>query len=492
MSDELEQTIEELEAEVLAELEEASEKPLGKAKDLGLGSDNAGDDVSNASKPAPNVAGAMSKESVPGTRNSVGGQDHPAAKGDAASGSTTSGGKMSSSVTNTGKGESPSSSTAADGSGKEASAPNNRDDQKVGVAASKQAKPANDKDIERQEKGEPKVKQGSSGETAPGEKKKLAAGDEIEVEEGQEELEEAPKMTKAQHIENIAKMKKADIEEMLAAHAQKLEEAENAESEEELARLESAKQEIEEKIANINVKEDVDALVEGEELSEEFKEKAATIFEAAVKSKIRGEVERIVDETNTQKDTDMETFKEDMTEKVDTYLNYVVEEWTKENELAIERGLKGEIAEDFISGLKQLFEDHYIDVPDEKYDVLEAQSEKIAELEDRLNEEIQKNVEAKEVKDVLVREQVISEVSEDLADTEIEKFTSLVKDVEFSDEESFAEKLNTLKESYFPKVQPSDDNSIDDVDDSTAQDVDTTDTMKKYMSAISRDHKASA
>ncbi len=451
MSDELEQTIEELEAEVLAELEEASEKPLGKAKDLGLGSDNAGDDVSNASKPAAKQAGAESADSVEGEKAQDLGGAEPEAK-------------------------------------VEKGADEDRSDKEIGKKASAAASAVKD----AQNKGakqEPKVKQGSSGEATPGQSDKLAASHEPE---GDEVLEEAPKMTKAQHIENIAKMKKADIEEMLAAHAQKLEEAENAESEEELARLESAKQEIEEKIANINVKEDVDALVEGEELSEEFKEKAATIFEAAVKSKIRGEVERIVDETNTQKDTDMETFKEDMTEKVDTYLNYVVEEWTKENELAIERGLKGEIAEDFISGLKQLFEDHYIDVPDEKYDVLEAQSEKIAELEDRLNEEIQKNVEAKEVKDVLVREQVISEVSEDLADTEIEKFTSLVKDVEFSDEESFAEKLNTLKESYFPKVQPSDDNSIDDVDDSTAQDVDTTDTMKKYMSAISRDHKASA
>ena len=451
MSDELEQTIEELEAEVLAELEEASEKPLGKAKDLGLGSDNAGDDVSNASKPAAKQAGAESADSVEGEKAQDLGGAEPKAK-------------------------------------VEKGADEDRSDKEIGKKASAAASAVKD----AQNKGanqEPKVKQGSSGEATPGQSDKLAASHEPE---GDEVLEEAPKMTKAQHIENIAKMKKADIEEMLAAHAQKLEEAENAESEEELARLESAKQEIEEKIANINVKEDVDALVEGEELSEEFKEKAATIFEAAVKSKIRGEVERIVDETNTQKDTDMETFKEDMTEKVDTYLNYVVEEWTKENELAIERGLKGEIAEDFISGLKQLFEDHYIDVPDEKYDVLEAQSEKIAELEDRLNEEIQKNVEAKEVKDVLVREQVISEVSEDLADTEIEKFTSLVKDVEFSDEESFAEKLNTLKESYFPKVQPSDDNSIDDVDDSTAQDVDTTDTMKKYMSAISRDHKASA
>ena len=451
MSDELEQTIEELEAEVLAELEEASEKPLGKAKDLGLGSDNAGDDVSNASKPAAKQAGAESADSVEGEKAQDLGGAEPEAK-------------------------------------VEKGADEDRSDKEIGKKASAAASAVKD----AQNKGakqEPKVKQGSSGEATPGQSDKLAASHEPE---GDEVLEEAPKMTKAQHIENIAKMKKADIEEMLAAHAQKLEEAENAESEEELARLESAKQEIEEKIANINVKEDVDALVEGEELSEEFKEKAATIFEAAVKSKIRGEVERIVDETNTQKDTDMETFKEDMTEKVDTYLNYVVEEWTKENELAIERGLKGEIAEDFISGLKQLFEDHYIDVPDEKYDVLEAQSEKIAELEDRLNEEIQKNVEAKEVKDVLVREQVISEVSEDLADTEIEKFTSLVKDVEFSDEESFAEKLNTLKESYFPKVQLSDDNSIDDVEDSTAQDVDTTDSMKRYMSAISRDHKASA
>jgi hypothetical protein len=286
-------------------------------------------------------------------------------------------------------------------------------------------------------------------------------------------------------------MKKGDIEEMLAAHASKLEEAGNAESEEELKKLEDAKADIEEKIANINVKEDVDALVDGEDLSEEFKEKAATIFEAAVKSKIRSEVERIVEESAADKDAEVETFKEEMTEKVDTYLNYVVEEWTKENELAIERGLKGEIAEDFISGLKQLFEDHYIDVPDEKYDVLEAQSEKIAELESRLNEEIDKNVATKGVKDTLVREQVISEVSKDLADTEVEKFEGLVEDVEFVSEENFRNKLETLKESYFPKVQPV-TNSIDDVEDSTAQDIDTTDTMMRYMSAISRDQKASA
>ena len=154
--------------------------------------------------------------------------------------------------------------------------------------------------------------------------------------------------------------------------------------------------------------------------------------------------------------------------------------------MAIERGLKGEIAEDFISGLKQLFEDHYIDVPDEKYDVLEAQSEKISELEEKLNEVIEKNVIAKTSNDELVREQVISEVSDDLAYTEVEKFKSLTQDVEFSGEESFREKLNTLKESYFPKMQASSDGFIDDDESGTAQDIDTTDAMKSYMSAISR------
>ena len=131
-------------------------------------------------------------------------------------------------------------------------------------------------------------------------------------------------------------------------------------------------------------------------------------------------------------------------------------------------------------------------MPDEKYDVLEAQSEKIAELESRLNEEIEKNVETKVVKDNLVREQVMSEVSSDLADTEIEKFETLTKDIEFGNQESFKEKLNTLKESYFPKVQVSEENSLDNEEDSTAQDIDATDTMKRYMSAISRDQKASA
>ena len=336
--------------------------------------------------------------------------------------------------------------------------------------------------------GDPQQK----GEVAPQKPEKLAAGD--QVDHDGEELEEAKSLTKAQYLENIGKMKKAEIEEMIASHQKSVEEASEAKTEEELRALEDAKAEIEEKIKTISVKEDVEALTEGEEFSEEFKKKAATVFEAAVKSKMRSEVERIVEAVNSEKEVEVETFKGELTEKVDTYLNYVVDEWTKENELAIERGLKGEIAEDFISGLKQLFEDHYIDVPDEKYDVLEAQSEKIAELEEKINEEIQKNVEISTSNSALVREQVIAQVSEDLADTEIEKFKSLTEDVDFADEESFREKLSTLKESYFPKVAPSSNagTSFDDEDGGTAQDVDTTDTMQKYMSAISRDHKASA
>jgi hypothetical protein len=168
-------------------------------------------------------------------------------------------------------------------------------------------------------------------------------------------------------------------------------------------------------------------------------------------------------------------------------MNYVVEEWMKENEIAIERGLKGEIAEDFISGLKALFEEHYIDVPDEKYDILENQSTKIDELEAKLNEQIEKNAEMKKANGQLVRESVFAEVSSDLADTEVEKFKSLAEDVEFTDEESFRGKLDTLKESYFPKAK-SVAESVDTETDGS-ESLDTTGAMAAYMSAITKNVK---
>ena len=292
--------------------------------------------------------------------------------------------------------------------------------------------------------------------------------------------------TKADHLAVFEKMKASEMKAMYAAFSKLQENDDDEDDEEEDAVAAEKKEAIEARIKDIDVKEDVDALVSDEDsLSEEFKVKAATIFEAAVKSKVRAEVERIHEEVEAEKEKAIDDVKDNLTEKVDTYLNYVVEEWTKENELAIERGLKGEIAEDFIAGLKQLFEDHYIDVQDEKYDVLEAQSEKISELEEKLNNEIQKNIEIKESNSKLVREQIVSEISDDLADTESEKFKELTSDVDFSDDESFRDKLNTLKESYFPRTKE----EITSVDDENttglAQDVDMSDKMARYTNAIS-------
>ena len=246
---------------------------------------------------------------------------------------------------------------------------------------------------------------------------------------------------------------------------------------------------VEMQIQNIDITADVEALMEGEDLSEEFKEKAAVIFEAAVKSKTRDEVTRIIEEQQIAIAEEIDEYKNSLASKVDDYLEYVVEEWMKENELAIERGLKGEIAEDFISGLKQLFEDHYIDVPDERYDILEAQSDRIAELEEHINSIMEQNIEMKSTNSDLVREQVILEVSSDLADTEFETFKSLTEDIDFNDEDNFRQKLDTLKESYFPRTGY-ETYEIDDEDyGSAVQDIDTTDAMRAYMSAIGRTEK---
>ena len=279
----------------------------------------------------------------------------------------------------------------------------------------------------------------------------------------------------------MAKMSAEDAKQLAASYMNK--EA-MTDEEVELEGLAKAKEAIEKRLASISVKEDVDALVEGEDLSEEFKQKASTIFEAAVKSKIRPEVERIELEKTQEIAEEHEAFKTELAEKVDGYLDYVVSEWMKENELAIERGLKGEIAEDFITGLKALFEEHYIDVPDEKYDILESQAQKIEELEGKLNDTIGKLTEKKQSEDSLVRESVIKEVSSDLAETQSEKFASLVEDVEFTDKETFEEKLNTLKENYFPKSTPT--QSLTEENDEGTQEIDISDAMAAYTSAIKR------
>ena len=365
----------------------------------------------------------------------------------------------------------------------------------TGASASKSSKEVSG---DAQQKGEGKPDKMDKAKEA-GKNKSLAAG---HVPEGEEEISEMGhkddekketygKMTKTEMqdkmISDMKKMKKGEMETFYAQYMNGKENMDKEESAEDKEKAEA----VEKRVKDINVKEHVDALMNGEgDLSEEFKRKAATVFEAAVKSKVREEVERLEEDYRNDLEENMVKTQEGLTEKVDNYLNYVVEEWTKENELAIERGLKGEIAEDFISGLKQLFEDHYIDVPDEKYDVLEAQSQKISELEAKLNEEVEKNIGFKNNNAKLVREQVISQCTGDLTEVEIEKFKSLTEDVDFTDEDSFRSKLDTLKESYFPKNKPVVTEATDDVETGNAQDIDTSSSMGAYMSAIGKGVKS--
>jgi hypothetical protein len=347
-------------------------------------------------------------------------------------------------------------------------------DEKKGADAAKATKPVKD----AQNKGA----KDAGGDDEPTKiKEPLAAS--VEVEHDGEELDEARMTKEAMKDAMIEKMTGMNAKELTAAYGAMMK---DREEEEESVKVDEST--LDERLASVDVSEDVSALTEGEELSEEFKDKAATIFEAAVKSKLRSEVERIEESKTQEIAEEVNRIRDELTEKVDAYMDYVVEEWMKENETAIERGLKGEIAEDFISGLKALFEEHYIDVPDEKYDILEAQSEKIDQLEEKLNEQISKNADLNKSVGELVRESVFAEVSEDLTDTEVEKFKSLADEVDFVNEETFKDKLNSLKESYFPKSAATVTESVDT--DTTGTDtIDTSDAMAAYMNAISRNVK---
>ena len=242
-----------------------------------------------------------------------------------------------------------------------------------------------------------------------------------------------------------------------------------------------------EKKKEIDVKEHVDALIAGEkDLTEEFKAKAATIFEAAIKSKVKEITEELETDYNKKFEQESAKAKSELTEKVDSYLAYVVEEWMKENEIALERGIKGEIAEDFINGLKKLFEDHYIDVPDEKYNVLEDQAGKIEKLEKDLNEQISKNVELNKEVGTKVRDEIKTKVSEDLADTAKEKFTKLAEGIEYSNAKDYQKKLETVKESYFGKKNNEAKENLDDVAADGSVNPDLSNSMAAYSAAISK------
>lgn len=244
------------------------------------------------------------------------------------------------------------------------------------------------------------------------------------------------------------------------------------------------------KVKNMDMKEDVAALTEGEELSEEFKQKAATVFEAAVKAKLVEEIENLEGEYETKVNEKVSEVKEEIVDKVDAYLNYVVEEWMKENELAIEKGLRNEITEDFIGGLKSLFESHYINVPQEKYDVIESQAAEIEKLKEDINKSMEKNIELNQKIAESTREDIIKDVSSDLAATEADKLKGLAEGIEYKDAESFRKSVETLKNSYYPKAKASDTESNEVAEQNAgSSNVNLSESMAAYTAAISKSKK---
>ena len=244
------------------------------------------------------------------------------------------------------------------------------------------------------------------------------------------------------------------------------------------------------KVKNMDMKEDVAALTEGEELTSEFKQKAATVFEAAVKAKLVEEIENLEGEYETKVNEKVSEVKEEIVDKVDAYLNYVVEEWMKENELAIEKGLRNEITEDFIGGLKSLFESHYINVPQEKYDVIESQAAEIEKLKEDYNKSMEKNIELNQKVAESTREEIIKDVSSDLAATEVDKLKGLAEGIEYKDADSFRKSVETLKNSYYPKAKASDTESNEVAEQNAGSpSVNLSESMAAYTAAISKSKK---
>jgi len=244
----------------------------------------------------------------------------------------------------------------------------------------------------------------------------------------------------------------------------------------------------ESKKESYDMSDDIDALVGGEDLSEEFRNKAKVVFEAAVSAK----VSEIKEELESQKRDEVveasNEIKEELVNKVDSFLGYVAEEWVKDNELAIERGLKSELTENFIQGLKALFEDHYVEVPDDKLDVVDELASKIEEVESKLNEEVSKNIDLTSERDELVRNKVVNEVSKDLTESEVEKLTKLIEDLDADDE--FESNVQTIKESYFSDEKSKlqlDEEVVSDSEQNTSTEEKILDpSMAAYSAAIGK------
>ena len=244
----------------------------------------------------------------------------------------------------------------------------------------------------------------------------------------------------------------------------------------------------EEEAEELDVSDDINALVAGEELSEEFQEKAKTIFEAAINSKV-AKIEEALEADHVKALTEeVAEFKNELTERVDSYLEYVASEWMQENQLAVDQGLKGELSESFMTGLKGLFEEHYVSVPEDKYDVLESMVNKLDEMEEKLNEQIDKNISLNKRLAESTSDGILSDVSEGLAVTQKDKLASLAESVEFETENDYREKLVTLRNSYFPtkQVTSTQSDGSDFITEENGQEVQATGHMANYLSTLQR------
>jgi len=310
--------------------------------------------------------------------------------------------------------------------------------------------------------------------------------DDEEDEDDDEDLEagyeDTLPTTKKAMIELLVKgMNKLTKEQIRTAHKNILTTVESAKAskKQESARAVKVKESI-----KVNVEDDVEALLNGEEdISEEFKKKTTTIFEAAVREKVETEVDRLEKEYEQSVAEEINEVRDDLVEKIDSYLDYVVEEWLKDNEVAIESGIRSEVTEEFISGLKRLFEEHYIDIPEDKVDVLSDLTKENEDLKEQVNNEINRNIELKKEKDSVSASEVFNDVVDGLADTEIEKMKSLGEGIEFEDEDSYREAISTLRENYFPKTRVAEEEVVE-VEESPEDELNG--PMATYYKAINR------
>ena len=308
--------------------------------------------------------------------------------------------------------------------------------------------------------------------------------EELVAEEAIEEAAtaEAPK-TKAGIInamyKEMSKMNKGDL--MAAFDKMTAKDDDKDEDEEDEEDMEETKGKVKE---SYDFQADLEALVSSDDLSEEFQGKAATIFEAAVKTKVAGEIDRLEAEYTQSLEEETASVKSELVEKVDGYLNYVVENWMEENRVAIETGLRAEIAESFMGALKGVFVEHYIDVPESKIDLVDDLADQVVELEEALTKETEANIRLNESIQTFQRSEIIAESTKDLAATEVEKLKELVEDVDFEDIDTFTKKVATLKESYFAK--PIVTNQEEELQEETNQVNELSGSMALYSSAITK------